>query len=197
MSASVYGLASSETRAKAAIKALEKAGFRLDDVSVLFPDKAGTRDFAVENSTKAPEGAVAGGTTGVVVGGTLGWLVGIGMLVIPGVGPFIAAGPILASLSGMAVGAAVGSLTGSLIGLGIPEYEAKRYEGKIREGGILISVHADNGEWATKAKTILKEAGIDDISSSGEASAQTKSAVGDQSSMGNKNATTKRASGGK
>lgn len=178
MSNSVYGLASSETRANAAIKSLEKEGFRIDDISVLFPDKGTTRDFALENSTKASEGGVTGGATGGVVGGALGWMVGIGLLAIPGVGPFIAAGPILAALSGAAVGAAVGGLTGTLIGLGIPEYEAKRFEGKIREGGILISVHADNGEWVNRAKRILKESGIDDISSSGEAGAQTKSNVG-------------------
>lgn len=178
MPTSVYGLAMSDVQANTIVKSLKNAGFRVDDISVLFPDKSSTRDFAHDKSTKAPEGAAAGGATGGVVGGALGWMVGIGLLAIPGVGPFIAAGPIMAALSGAAIGAAVGGLTGTLIGLGMPEYEAKRYEGKIRDGRILVSVHADNGEWSTKAKKILKDAGAEDISSSGEASADIKSQVG-------------------
>jgi hypothetical protein len=178
MPTSVYALASSDTQANNIVQAFKNAGFRFDDISVLFPDTTSSRDFAHEKNTKAPEGAVTGGATGGVVGGALGWMAGIGMLAIPGVGPFIAAGPILAALSGAAVGAAVGGITGSLIGLGIPEYEAKRYEGKIREGRILISVHADNGDWASRAKRIFKDFGAEDISSSGEASAATESPVG-------------------
>jgi len=178
MATSVYGLVSSDEQASTLAQSLKNSGFRVDDISVLFPDKSSTRDFAYEKNTKAPEGAAAGGATGGVVGGTLGWLAGIGMLAIPGVGPFIAAGPIMAALSGAAIGAAVGGLTGVLIGLGLTEYEAKRYEGKIREGRILVSVHADNSEWATKAKDLFKAAGADDISSSGEARADTKSPVG-------------------
>lgn len=179
MPTSVYGLASSDREANSVVQALKGAGFRMDDISVLFPDKTSTRDFAHEKNTKAPEGAAAGGATGGVVGGALGWMVGIGMLAIPGVGPFIAAGPILAALSGAAIGAAVGGLTGTLIGLGMPEYEAKRYEGKIREGRILISVHADSSDWADRAKKILKDGGIEDIGASSEAGAKTKSPVGD------------------
>ena len=114
---------------------------------MLFPDKSGTRDFAHEQHTKAPEGAAAGAGTGGVLGGVFGWLVGIGSLAIPGVGPLIAAGPIMAALAGAGVGAAVGGLSGALIGLGIPEYEAKQYEGKIKQGNILISVH-----WKTVTK---------------------------------------------
>ena len=181
MSTAVYCLASSDLHANTIVDALKRNGFRVDDVSVLFPDRTSTRDFAHEKHTKAPEGAATGGATGGVLGGALGWMVGIGALAIPGVGPFIAAGPIMAALGGAAVGAAVGGLTGGLIGLGIPEYEAKRYEGKIREGRVLISVHADNSEWAGKAKQIFKDCGGEDIGSSGEAGAATKSPVGTKS----------------
>jgi hypothetical protein len=101
----------------------------------------------------------------------LGWLVGVGTIAIPGVGPFLAAGPIMAALAGAGVGGAAGGLAGALIGAGIPEYEAKRYEGRIRKGGILLSVHCDNSEWASKAKNILENTGADDVSSTSEASA--------------------------
>lgn len=172
MSTSVYALAKDDVQANAIVTTLQREGFRGDDISVLFPDRTSSRDFAHEKNTKAPEGAATGGATGAVLGGALGWMAGIGALAIPGVGPFIAAGPILASLSGAAIGGVAGGITGSLIGLGIPEYEAKRYEGKIHEGRILVSVHADNGEWTSKAKKILKDAGAEDIGSSGEANAE-------------------------
>lgn len=180
MSTSVYGLAASDTQANNVVNALTRAGFRLDDISVLFPDKTSSRDFAHEKNTKAPEGAVAGGTTGGVVGGALGWMAGIGLLAIPGIGPFVAAGPIMAALGGAAVGGALGGLTGALIGMGMPEFEAKRYEGKIREGGILISVHADDGDWADRAREIMENSNLEDISSSGEAAAERKSPVGNK-----------------
>lgn len=170
MATSVFGLASSETNATEIVRRLKDSGFTENDISVLFPDKSGSRDFATENSTKAPEGAAVGAGTGGVLGGTLGLLVGIGALAIPGVGPFIAAGPLLAALSGAAVGAAAGGLTGALIGLGMPEYEAKQYEGKIKAGGILISVHCATGDHVTKAKQILKDCSATDISSGGEKS---------------------------
>jgi hypothetical protein len=153
------------------VDTLKNAGYRNTDISVLFPDNQGTKDFAVEKETKAPEGATTGGITGGVIGGTLGWLAGIGALAIPGIGPFIAAGPIMGMLGGIGVGGVVGGLTGALIGMGIPEYEAKRYEGRIKKGGILLSVHADNSEWVKRAKTILEQTGAEDISSTGEASA--------------------------
>src|SRR5205807_9076492 len=114
-----------------------------NDISVLLPDKTGTRDFAHEKGTKAPEGAVTGAGTGGILGGALGWLAGIGAIAIPGLGPFIAAGPIMAALSGAAIGASAGGILGTLVGMGIPEYEAKRYESKIREGRILLSVHSE------------------------------------------------------
>src|SRR6202047_2304894 len=151
--------------------ALKAAGFRNTDISVLFPENAGSKDFAHEKGTKAPEGAVAGGGTGAIVGGVLGWVAGIGALAIPGAGPFIAAGPIMAALAGVGVGGAIGGITGALIGMGIPEYEAKRYEGRVRQGGILLSVHSDRSEWTKRANEILERTGAQDIASSGEASA--------------------------
>jgi hypothetical protein len=161
-------IANSEPQAINIVDRLKVAGFSNNDISVLFPDKSGTRDFAHEQHTKAPEGAATGGVTGGVLGGALGWLAGIGALAIPGVGPFIAAGPIMAALGGAAVGGTVGGITGALIGLGIPEYEAKRYEGKIRAGNILISVHSDNRDETKRAKEIFEQAGAQDISSTGE-----------------------------
>ncbi len=154
-----------------AVDTLRAEGFRNTDISVLFPENEGTKDFAHEKHTKAPEGTAAGAGTGAVVGGGLGWLVGIGALAIPGVGPFIAAGPIMAALAGVGVGGAIGGIAGALIGMGIPEYEAKRYEGRVKEGGILLSVHCDSSEWTKKAKDLLKRTGAEDISSTGEASA--------------------------
>lgn len=161
---SVYAIATSETQASRIVDNLTAAGFSSNDISVLFPDKGTTHEFSHEKNTKAPEGAVTGATTGGVVGGTLGLLVGIGALAIPGVGPLIAAGPLLAALSGAAAGAAVGGIAGGLIGLGIPEIEAKRYENRISEGNILISVHAVTGDKVDLAKEILKNAGAEDIS---------------------------------
>ena len=167
---SVLCIASSEPQVERIANQLKAAGFSGNDISVLFPDKTGTRDFAHEQHTKAPEGAAAGAGTGGVLGGGLGWLVGIGALAIPGVGPFIAAGPIMAALAGAAVGAAAGGITGALVGLGIPEYEAKQYEGKILNGNILISVHTETSDEIDRAKQILTREGAQDISYTGEAS---------------------------
>ena len=167
----VFGIYPNRAGIEYALGALKDAGFRNTDVSVLLPENLGTKDLATEKGTKAPEGATAGATSGAVIGGALGWLVGIGALAIPGLGPFIAAGPIVAALAGMGAGGAVGGVTGALIGLGIPEYEAKRYEGRIKSGGILLSVHSDNSEWTKKAKEILRATGAEDISSTGEAAA--------------------------
>ena len=153
-----------------AVDTLKAAQFRNTDISVLFPDNPGTKEFGHEKNTKAPEGATAGAGTGALPGGGLGWLVGIGALAIPGVGPFIAAGPIMAALAGAGVGGAVGGLTGALVGMGIPEYESKRYEGRVKDGGILLSVHSDDSAWTKKAKEILERTGAQDVSSMGEAS---------------------------
>ena len=164
MSKAVFGLVDGEVQAERIVDSFKAAGFSNNDISVLFPDKSGTRDFAHEQHTKAPEGAATGAGTGGVLGGALGWLVGIGALAIPGVGPFIAAGPIMAALAGASVGAAVGGLSGALIGLGIPEYEAKQYEGKIKQGNMLISVHSENSDEVKRAKDIFERAGAHDIS---------------------------------
>jgi uncharacterized protein (TIGR02271 family) len=169
MKRSALCLVDTEDQAEAIVERLKSAGFSDNDISVLFPDKGSTRDFAHKKETKMPEGATIGAGTGGAVGGTIGLLAGIGALAIPGLGPFIAAGPIMAALSGGAIGAGVGGLAGALVGLGIPEYEAKRYEGKVKEGGILISVHSENSDETNRAKAIFKEAGAHDISSTGEA----------------------------
>jgi hypothetical protein len=167
----VFGIYRSYTAVEGAVSALQAAGFRNTDISVLFSENVGPKDFAQEKGTKAPEGATAGAGTGAAIGGVLGWLTGIGALAIPGLGPFIAAGPIMAALAGAGVGGAVGGLAGALVGMGIPEYEAKRYEGRIKNGGILLSVHSDNADWAARAKKVLEATSAEDIASSSEAKA--------------------------
>lgn len=167
----VFGIYHTRSQAERAVDDLRAAGFSNDDISVLLPDNEGSRDFAHEKNTKAPEGATAGVTTGGIIGGTLGLLAGIGALAIPGVGPFIAAGPIMGALAGLGVGGAVGGLIGALVGMGIPEYEAKRYEGRIKDGGVLLSVHCERSSDIPRAKDLLRHTGAQDISSSGEASA--------------------------
>jgi hypothetical protein len=165
---SVYGIARDEAQACRIVGTLKDMGFSDNDVSALLSDKQSTRDFAYEKNTKAPEGATTGVTTGGILGGAVGWLAGIGALAIPGVGPLIAAGPILGALSGAAIGAAAGGLAGALIGLGIPEYEARRYEGKIRGGNVLISVHAETADEARRAKEIFERHGAEDVAAAGE-----------------------------
>ena len=164
----VFGLYSTRRQVENAVDELKAQGFRNTDISVLFSENVGTKDFAHEKGTKAPEGMATGATSGAIVGGTLGWLAGIGALAVPGVGPLIAAGPIIAALTGVGVGGAVGGIAGALVGLGIPEYEAKRYEGRIKSGNILLSVHADDSKWTDKAEKILKNTGAEDISSTSE-----------------------------
>ncbi|HEY3853123.1 MAG TPA: hypothetical protein VGO67_01875 [Verrucomicrobiae bacterium] len=171
---SVFCIATSRDMAERIVSQLKAAMFSSNDISVLFPDKETTRDFAHEKNTKAPEGAIAGAGTGGVIGGVFGWVTGIGSLMIPGIGVFIAAGPIVAALTGIAVGAAVGGIAGALIGLGIPEIEAKRYEGKINQGNLLISVHTEDSDEVSEAKEIFKAAGAQDICSTGESSADTE-----------------------
>src|SRR2546421_7629519 len=158
----VFGIYRAGTGVEKAVDVLRKENFRNTDISVLFPENQGTKDFAHEKNTKAPEGAATGASSGAVVGGTLGWLVGIGALAIPGLGPFIAAGPVLAALAGVGAGGVVGGIAGALIGMGIPEYEAKRYEGRVKNGGVLLSVHSDNSEWTKKAKQVLETTGAKD-----------------------------------
>src|SRR5450631_2296061 len=172
-----FGIYKSSAQAESAVDRIIAAGFSNNDISVLLPDSKSSKEFAHEKNTKAPEGTAAGVTTGGVVGGTLGLLAGLGALAIPGVGPLIAAGPIMGALAGLGVGGAVGGLVGALVGMGIPEYEAKRYEGRIKDGGILVSVHCDTSHWTSKAKDVLKQAGAEDISSTGESSADIPAAA--------------------
>jgi hypothetical protein len=170
MKKSVIGIVELDRQAEAIVNGLQNAGIPESDISVLFPDKQGARDFAHEHNTKAPEGAVAGAGTGGVLGGTLGLLAGIGAIAIPGLGPFIAAGPLMAALSGAAAGAAVGGVAGGLIGLGIPEIEAKRYEGKVRGGNILVAVHVETDAALKRARSVLEREGAHDVTTSGESS---------------------------
>jgi len=174
-----FGIFSSLAGADKCVDELLSAGFRNDDISVLAPDQDTTRQLATEKNTKAPEGATTGATTGGVIGGTLGLLAGIGALAIPGVGPFIAAGPIMGALAGVGAGAATGGLIGALVGMGIPEYEAKRYEGRVKDGGILVSVHCDDSDWVGRAKQVLERNGAEDVSSAGEKAASTHGVVED------------------
>jgi len=167
----VYGIYGSRTMAEDAVDRLLASGFRNEDISVLLQDNVGTKDFAHEKQTKAPEGTTTGVVAGGAIGGTLGLLAGIGALAIPGIGPLIAAGPIMGTLAGIGSGGVVGGIIGALVGMGIPEYEAKRFEGRIKSGGILLSVHCDNSDWVGKAKDLLKQTGAEDVSSTGEASA--------------------------
>jgi hypothetical protein len=167
----VFGLYRSRQDVEEAVQALRSADFRNTDISVLFSENAGTKDFAHEKHTKAPEGSTAGAGTGAVIGGALGWLAGIGALAIPGIGPLIVAGPIVSLLAGLGAGGVIGGVAGALVGMGIPEYEAKRYEGRIKEGGILLSVHCDSDDWKTRAIGILKRTGAGDVGTEGEAKA--------------------------
>ena len=167
----VFGIYRTKPEVEEAVQSLKNADFRATDISVLFSENLGTKDFAVEKHTKLPEGSSAGAGTGAVIGGVLGWLTGIGALAIPGIGPFIAAGPIVSLLAGLGAGGVIGGVAGALVGMGIPEYEAKRYEGRIKEGGILLSVHTDNADWKRRDMEILKRTGAMDIGSEGEARA--------------------------
>ena len=167
----VFGIYPNYESVESGVAALKTAGFRHTDISVLFSENQGSKDFAHEKGTKAPEGATAGASTGAVAGGVLGWLVGIGALAIPGIGPFIAAGPIMAALAGVGVGGTLGGIAGALVGMEIPEYEAKRYEGRVKDGGILLSVHSDDSSWTKRAKGVLEHTGAQDIASTGESTA--------------------------
>ena len=164
----VFGIYTSRLEAEEAVERLRRSGFRSTDVSVLFPDNQGTKDFAHEKNTKVPEGVTTGVVAGGVAGGVLGWLTGIGALAIPGLGAIIAAGPILGALAGAGAVGTLGGVVGALIGMGIPEYEARRYEGRIRDGGVLLSVHCDNSDWVKRAREVLRHTGAQDIGSAGE-----------------------------
>jgi hypothetical protein len=167
----VFGIYGSREGVEEAVSALQNAGFRSTDISVLLPENEGNKDLAHEKHTKAPEGTAAGTVTGGAIGGILGTLIGIGLIAIPGLGPLVAAGPIIAALTGVGSGGVVGGVIGAMVGLGIPEYEAKRYEGRIKQGGLLISVHCDDSHWEKRAKEILTHTGGEEIAATAEASA--------------------------
>src|SRR5579864_9017246 len=167
----VFAIYSTRAGAEHGAEMLLSSGFSTSDISVLFPENLGSKEIGTEKSTKAPEGTAVGAGSGALIGGTLGLLAGIGVLAIPGIGPLIAAGPIVAALAGLGAGGAVGGIIGALVGMGIPEYEAKRYEGHIKAGGVLLSVHCETSEKIARAKDLLKHTGAQDISSTGEASA--------------------------
>jgi hypothetical protein len=164
----VFGIFPDRLAVEEAVEHLQSAGFRATDISVLFPDNQGTKDFAHEKNTKAPEGAASGVVAGGITGGVLGLLTGLGALAIPGLGPLIAAGPIVAALAGAGAVGTVGGIVGALVGMGIPEYEAKRYEGRVREGGVLLSVHCDNADWVKRAKDLLHQSGAQEVAAAGE-----------------------------
>jgi hypothetical protein len=169
---SVFGIYRDRPSVEEAVDTLRAAGFRNTDISVLFQENEGTKDLAHEKNTKAPEGATTGGILGGITGGVLGWLTGIGALAtIPGLGPLIVAGPIVAALAGVGAGGTFGGMIGALVGMGVPEYEAKRYEGRIKLGGALMSVHCDNDDWVKRAKDLLRRTGGEDIGSAGESGA--------------------------
>lgn len=179
---SVFGIYSARNEVESAVNALKDAGFSNSDVSVLLPENLGskeviTKELVTKQSTKGPEGAAFGAGSGAAVGGALGWLVGVGALAIPGIGPVIAAGPLVAALAGIGIGGALGGFAGSLIGLGISEVEAKRYEGRLLNGGILVAVHCETSEEIKRAEGIMAVTGAEDIASSGEASADRQSAA--------------------
>lgn len=171
MSQAVFGIADSEDRAERIVNDLRDAGFTHDSLSILFPDRSGTHEFRHEAHTKAPEGASAGAGTGALLGGALGWLSGVGAIAVPGLGAFIAAGPILAALSGAAAGATVGGISGALVGYAVPEFEAKQYEDRLRDGNLLISVHTESVVQQAHAREILSKNGATDISQREEARA--------------------------
>lgn len=164
----VFGIFDDKMALERAVSRLKEEEFRNTDISVLMPSPESTQNFAHEKATKAPEGASTGAASGLAVGGVLGWLAGIGALAIPGIGPFVAAGPIVAAIAGAGIGGAIGGVAGALVGMGIPEYEAKRYESLVKGGGMLLSVHVDDSNWQDKAKRILESEGARDISATSE-----------------------------
>ncbi len=171
---SVFCVAQTDAHAVEIIQQLKTAGFRHEEISILFPDKQRKRDFGHHEQTKAPEGLAVGASAGGALGAALGWLAGVGALAIPGAGPFIAAGPLMGALNGVAVGAALGGITGVLVGIGMPEHAARRYEGKIKSGSVLISVHSETTETKNKVKDIFEWTGAGDISTFGETRPKSK-----------------------
>ncbi|ULT54462.1 general stress protein [Neobacillus drentensis] len=136
----LVGVYDTENEAIQAVEDLKRQGYAPEDISVIGKNKDEVNGINDATGTKTEEGLAAGAATGGVLGGLVGLLAGVGALAIPGVGPILAAGPIAATLTGAAVGAGAGGLAGALIGMGIPEEEADRYEGYVKEGKILVVV---------------------------------------------------------
>jgi hypothetical protein len=176
MRQSIICISSDLAKTEKLVQSLKNAGFTSDDISVLMPDIYGAQELGYELHSKAPEGVSAGASAGAIVGGALGYLAGVGAILIPGAGPFIVAGPMVAALSGVAIGGTVGGVSGGLVGFGIPEYEAKKYERKVRSGSTLIAVHVDTEKDARTAEETLKNAGAVNIHRTSENDARKKSA---------------------
>ncbi len=174
---SVFGIYLTRTSVESAVDILKSSGFSNADVSVLLPESANSSELATEQTTKLPEGAAVGVGSGAAVGGALGWLIGIGALAIPGIGPVVAAGPLLAALVGIGIGGALGGFSGALVGMGIPEYEAKEYEGQILKGGILVAVRCQTDEEVSRAKQAFSKSAARDVAVSRETSPETASAA--------------------
>lgn len=181
MQPSVFGVFENKTDVEHAVELLKHENFRNSDISILMPNTEATESVAHENATRVPEGAAVGAVGGFAVGGALGWLAGIGILAIPGIGPILAAGPIAAAIAGAGVGGAIGGMSGALVGIGIPEYEAKRYEGLIKKGGILMSIHVDDHEWEDLAKEVLQNAGAIEVVTTSEEITQHREIFGRKS----------------
>lgn len=175
---SVWGIYPTRLALETAIDRLRESGFLSSDISVLLPENLGPKDLVIEKFTKAPEGATAGASSGVLIGGALGWLAGIGAFALPVVGAFIAAGPLLSTLAGVGVGGVLGGIAGALIGAGIPEYQAKRYEGRLTKGSILVSVHCDKPDEIPHAKEVMEQTGGEDIPVSEEEATHAAKAAG-------------------
>lgn len=173
----VMGIVDTPAQAEVTVERLRASGFANDDVSVLFPDRRGTHDFAFEHHTKAPEGALAGAGLGGVLGGILGIAAGVGVLVVPGFGSLVAAGPILAALSGIATGAIVAGAFGAVLGARVPEIEAKHYDGKTRMGSILVAVHTETKVAAHRAREVLRSVAATDVTATTEAAVPLASRV--------------------
>jgi len=161
MSKLITGIFTSRARAEQAVDELMRQGFSPEDVSLLMSESTRGREFAVKRSTKAPEGAATGAALGGVLGAVAAGLAAAGTIAVPGLS-LVAAGPMVAALTGLGVGAAAGGLTGALIGLGIPEHEAKFYAKEIEKGGILVGVYAHNDR-VEAARDTLNAAGADKV----------------------------------
>jgi hypothetical protein len=168
---SVFGIYHTREAAEEAVSALRQARFRNTDMSALFPDNIGSKDFALEKNSKAPEGAITGAAAGVIAGGIVGWLAGAGTLAIPGIAPYLNGGPIVSALAAAGALGIIAAIVGAIVGAAMPEYEARRYRGRVKHSGVLLSVHCDNHDWVKRAAATLKRTGAESVASATEAPA--------------------------